>query len=167
MAQQLSQPVRVNVLLSDAQWEWPRAVEQIFQPRGINALVADSPNDILKLVTGNKIHLAIIDAALDNMSGVHTLRVIRQQDKLLPCILLANADNINRRVLEEALGLGVFSVIGKPVNLGLLANQIDKLFVKYYGSNMFSTKIQLGQSVSISVRHNVRMGNNRKPNGQN
>jgi DNA-binding response OmpR family regulator len=138
MTQRLSQPESVNVLLSNANWAWPQAVTQIFQPRGINALMADSANDMLRIVSGSRIHLAILDLAFGGASGMQTLKMLRSQDQLLPCILLAQ--EVDERLLAEALALDVFSVLAKPVDLHLLAGQIDRLFSKYYASNMFSAR---------------------------
>ncbi len=50
MAQRLSQPESVNVLISNANWPWPQAVAEIFQPLGINALIANSSNDIVRII---------------------------------------------------------------------------------------------------------------------
>ena len=139
MTQKFSQPASVNVMLANANWAWPQAVAQIFQPRGINALVADSTADMVRLVAHNKIHLAILDQTSggENTSGMHTLKIIRNHDRLLPCILLAH--NIDKHLLSEALALKAFSVVAKPVNLKLLAEQIHRLFLKYYSFDMFST----------------------------
>ena len=136
MPQRQSQPRSVNVLISAADWAWPQAVRDIFQPRGINALIANSPSDVINLVASSKIHLAILDAVLDNLSGMNTLKMARQHDPLLPCILLAREPG--RRLLAEALALDVFSVLAKPVDLDLLARQLDRLFHKYYASDVFS-----------------------------
>lgn len=130
----------MNVLISDANWAWPQAVSEIFQPRGINALMADSAGDVVRLVANNKIHLAILDMAPGgDLSGMQTLEVIRQHDRLLPCILLAQ--QIDERLLAQALALDAFSVLGKPVDLSVLAAQINRLFRKYYASDMFSVQV--------------------------
>ena len=133
MAQRLSQPENINVLISNADWAWPQAVAEIFQPRRVNALVANSVNDMVRLITYNKMHLASLDSHLDDLSGMQALKIIRQHDQLLPCILLAVQPS--RRLLAEALALNAFSVLAKPVDLSLLAEQIDRLFLKYYAIN--------------------------------
>ena len=133
MAQRLSQPNSINVLLSNPDWAWPQAVAEIFQPRQINALIANTLNDVLNLVSHNRMHLAILDSRTDEISGTGALKIIRQQDRLLPCILLA--EKPSRRLLAEALSLNAFSVLAKPVDLTLLAEQIDRLFLKYYNIN--------------------------------
>ena len=124
------------MLLSNADWAWPQAVTRIFQPRGVNPLVADTAGDIIRLVSHNRIHLAILDDALGDMSGVQALKIIRNYDRLMPCILLSQ--QVNDRLLSQALNLDVFSVVAKPVDINLLAGQIHRLFTKYYASNMFS-----------------------------
>ncbi len=133
MAQRLSQPENINVLIGNADWAWPQAVAQIFQPRRINALVADSLSDMVRLVAYNKMHLAILDSRPDDVSGMQALKIIRQHDQLLPCILLAVQPS--QRLLADALALKAFSVLAKPVDLTLLAEQIDRLFLKYYDIN--------------------------------
>jgi len=133
MAQRLSQPNNINVLISNPDWAWPQAVSEIFQPRQINALIANTLKDMLNLVSHNRMHLAILDSRFDEISGTGALKIIRQHDQLLPCILLA--EEPNRRLLAEALSLNAFSVLAKPVNLTLLAEQIDRLFLKYYDIN--------------------------------
>jgi len=140
MVPNLSQPRTVNVLLNSANWAWPQAVEKIFQPRGVNALLADTACDVVRLVDQNKIHLAILDISRDEHSGMQTLRMIRKHDRLMPCILLAQT--FDTRLLAEALFLHAFSVMGKPVDLNLLAGQVDRLFVKYYASDMFAASSQ-------------------------
>ena len=137
MMARLSQPGSINVLLTNANWAWPQAVAQIFQPRGINALVANSAAEMVRIVTTNKIHLAILDQATNDLSGMHTLKIIRNRDALIPCIVLAQ--HVDDHMLREALALKAFSVLAKPIDLELLVGQIDRLFTKYYASDVFST----------------------------
>lgn len=142
MAKRLSQPASINVLIGNADWAWPQAVESIFQPRGMNALVAESPEEAVQLVNKANIHLAILDvvgpqpvaqmrdANTSAQTGLAVLKRIRQRDQLVPLLLLA--ETIDDRLLAQALSLEVFSVLEKPVDLPLLAAQIDRLFSKYY-----------------------------------
>ena len=150
MALRLTKPDRVNVLIEDSDWAWPRAVREIFQPRGINALLAESTTEAVRLVSNNRIHLAILSYQCDSPAreptsthkpyhgalGLSMLRLVRKQDSLLPCILLAHS--VNDRLLAEALSLGAFSVLAKPVDMDLLGRQINRLFQKWYSSNVFS-----------------------------
>ena len=136
MVDQMAQPGSVNVMLSDAHWAWPQAVAEIFHPRGVNPLVAQSGEQMVRLVRSKTIHLAILDARMEDLTGVQVLRMLRHSDPNLPCILLAH--EVSDRLLERALSLDVFSVLAKPVDLRVLAAQVDRLFVKHYKSDVFS-----------------------------
>jgi DNA-binding NtrC family response regulator len=63
------------------------------------------------------------------------IKIIRSSFPLLPCILLA--DGAEEKLLSMALELDVFSVMNKPVDMQLLQNQLHRLFVKRYNSNLF------------------------------
>lgn len=144
MAFRFTQPDRITILIENANWAWPQAVTNIFQPRGISALVAQSTSDAVRLIRNNRIHLAIIDASelqpsspnvnRSESAGLNLLRTIHNQHRLVPCIVLA--EEINDRILNHALALGAFSVLKKPVDLNLLANRIDRLFAKLYDSSL-------------------------------
>ena len=152
MVPRFSQPDNVNVLISNAPWAWPRAVEEIFQPRGVNALLARDSGEIVNLIDTSRIHLAILDSGEDELTGIQTLRLIRQHNARVPCILLTQ--QIDKHLLSQALNLGVFSVVAKPVDMQLLAQQINRLFIKYYDSQLFSVvgenrRDPTGQTVTI------------------
>lgn len=127
-----------NVLLSQTHWNWPQAVADIFQPRGVNAMMASSADDIIKIAHTSTVHLAIVDSGMDELHGVRTVKVLRNYYQTLPCIMLA--DEGDNKVLAEALNLNVFSVLNKPVDIPLLEEQIDRLFRKFYESDLFSTR---------------------------
>ena len=40
--------------------------------------------------------------------------------------------------MDHALGMDVFSVISKPVDMQIFRQQLDRLFVKRYSSNVFA-----------------------------
>ncbi len=126
----------INVLVSQRNWAWPEAVRSIFRPRGINSLLAENTNDVLSIIRRRHIHTAIVDMSSDSLNGLSTIRIIRGHYPSLPCILLSNA--AEKDVLSKALQLDVFSVIAKPVNMNLLQEQLNKIFLKKYGSSVFS-----------------------------
>ena len=124
------------MLVSDADWAWPLAVQSIFMPRGVNALLATEANDVLDIIEQRRIHTAIVDMDSEKLSGLGTIKIIRAHYPLLPCILLARM--AERELLSDALELDVFSVIIKPVEMDVLLEQLNKLFIKRYNSNIFS-----------------------------
>jgi len=126
---------QINVLVSEADWAWPVAVREIFLPRGISMMLARRPSDVTDIMQHRRIHTAIVDMDAENLNGMGTLRIIRAQNPLLPCILLAH--DVEGKMLSKALELDVFSVIGKPVDFDVLVSQLDRLFTRRYNCDVF------------------------------
>jgi DNA-binding NtrC family response regulator len=125
----------VNVLASGANWAWPEALRYIFQPRGVNLLVAESTGEVVDIIKHKRIQATIVD--MDSRGGgLATIKIIRMNYPRLPCILLS--DRPGEAVLRAALGLDVFSVIDKPVNMGILREQLNRLFIKKYNRDNFA-----------------------------
>jgi len=128
-------PDQINVLLGRSDWDWPRAVEQLFAPRGIRAMVAVSAGDAVRILETSRVHMALLDVDSRTAGGLSMVRAIRGYEPQLPCITLSS--RWERPLLGEALELNVFSVMAKPVDMQVLQEQLNKLFVKQYNSDLF------------------------------
>jgi DNA-binding NtrC family response regulator len=135
MVLKLSKLDEVNVLTSRANWGWPEAARYIFQPRGINLLVAENTGEFVNIIERKRIHTVIVDMDCE-AGGLVTIKIIRMDYPRLPCILLSSKPG--EAILSEALGLDVFSVIDKPVNMCILREQLNRLFVKKYNNDIFA-----------------------------
>jgi len=135
MVSNLSKLEGVNVLASGANWAWPEALRNIFQPRDVRLLVAESAVEFVNIIESRRIHTTIVDMDSER-GGLATIKIIRVNYPLLPCILLASA--AGEAVLSKALRLDVFSVIDKPVNMSILREQLNRLFMKKYDSDIFA-----------------------------
>lgn len=137
MLAERSQLDDVNVIASAADWAWPEALRDLFRPRGVNLLVAESPGDFVEIIMRRRIHTTIVDMDSERSNGLATVKIIRMDFPLVPCILLtAEAD---QDVLGKALQLDVFGVIDKPVNMSILQQLLNRIFTKRYNSDLFAT----------------------------
>jgi DNA-binding NtrC family response regulator len=125
----------VNVLASGANWGWPEALRQIFRPSGANLLVAGNAGEFVDVIRRKRIHTIIVDIDSEK-GGLATIKIIRAEYPRLPCILLSSKPG--EAILSEALGLDVFSVIDKPVNMSILREQLHRLFIKKYNRDNFA-----------------------------
>ncbi len=135
MVSNLSQLDEVNVLVSEASWAWPEALRRIFRPRGINLLVAENAVEFINIIQRKRIHTTIVDMDSGQSNGLATIKIIRMDYPLLPCILLTST--AGKSLLDKALRLDVFSVIDKPVDMHILREQLNRLFTKKYNSSIF------------------------------
>jgi len=130
-----SQGGEINVLASGANWAWPEALRYIFQPRGVNLLVAESAGEFVNIIEQKRIHTTIVDMDCEESNGLTTIKIIHMDYPLLPCILLTS--RACEAMLTKALQLDVFSVIDKPVDMDILREQLNKLFIKKYNIDIF------------------------------
>ena len=125
----------VNVLASGANRAWPEALHDIFEPRGVNLLVAESAGEFVNVIQRRRIHTTIVD--MDSQAGgLATIKIIRMDYPLLPCILLTS--EAGEAVLSKALQLDVFGVVDKPVDMSVLRELLNRLFIKKYNSDIFA-----------------------------
>jgi DNA-binding NtrC family response regulator len=135
MVAHIDQLDRINILASQADWAWPLALQNLFQPRGINLLVARDLNEFVNVLKQQRIHTAIIDIDYPN-ANVAMLKVIRMDYPHVPCIALKSKPQ--RELLTEVLELDIFGVVNKPVDLNILQQLLNRLFIKKYHSNIFN-----------------------------
>jgi DNA-binding NtrC family response regulator len=126
----------INVLASEANWAWPEAQRNLFGPRGVNLLVAENTDEFVSIIEQRRIHTTIVDLDSGKSNGLTTVKIIRIDYPLLPCILLTGS--AGESMLSKALRLDVFSVIEKPVDMNILREQLNRLFVKKYNSDIFA-----------------------------
>jgi len=136
MVAERSQLGDVNVLASAASWAWPEALRSLFKPRGINLMVAENAGEFVHILGRTRIHTTILDMDSERSNALATIKIIRMDYPLLPCILLTS--QVDADVLGRALALDVFGVIGKPVNMEVLQQLLNRLFLKKYNSNIFA-----------------------------
>ena len=135
MVSNLSRLDEINVLASEADWAWPDAVRDIFRPRGVNLLVAGGAEQFINIIEQKRIHTTIVDMDSET-GGLATIKIIRMDYPLMPCILLTSG--AGEDLLGKALQLDVFSVIDKPIDMDVLREQLNRLFLKKYNSDIFA-----------------------------
>ena len=136
MVSNLSKSEEINVLASSANWAWPLALRNLFEPRGVNLLVAENTDEFVSIIEQRRIHTTIVDLDSEKSNGLTTVKIIRIDYPLLPCFLLTSV--ACEAILSKALRLDVFSVIEKPVDMNILREQLNRLFIKKYNSHIFS-----------------------------
>ncbi len=135
MVEGVPQTSEVNLLASQGCWAWPRAVTELFEPRGVNLIVVDNPTQFIQVLRQKRVHATIVDADA-GLGQLAALRAVRMDYPRIPCLVLAS--ECGQEMMDHALGMDVFSVIHKPVDMHIFRQQLDRLFVKRYSSHVFS-----------------------------
>ncbi len=129
---QATHETRFTVLLANDQEGWQGTVRQLLEPQGVQTLCARSGREALRMIQSQPIHVAVLDAQMPQLGGLQVIKLMRGQENPPPAILLAN--HLTNHLLHEALGMHVFSVLSKPVDLNVLLDSLARVMRRYYES---------------------------------
>src|SRR5205814_2897282 len=128
----VSSPNRLNVLLAHDSEGWQDVVRRLLEPQGVQTLAARSGREALDLIQSTQIHVAVLDQQMPQLGGLQVIRMMHNLKQAPPSILLAN--HLTDHLLHEALGMRVFSVLSKPVDLNMLLDALARLLKRRYAS---------------------------------
>jgi CheY-like chemotaxis protein len=102
-----------SILITDDDLEFRDTLRAVFEPEGFRTVLAGDGEEALEILHHEEIHLAFFDLHMPKLSGLEVLRLVKEFNSLLPCILMsAGLDDVVRRQAE----LLAFSVLAKPVS---------------------------------------------------
>ena len=123
---------RFTVLLANEQEGWHQTVQGLLKPQGVQTISAHSGREALDCIESRPIHAAVLDYQMPQLGGLQVIRLMHEQHKTVPSILLAN--DLTSYLLREALGMHVFSVLSKPVDTNLLLDALARILRRYHAS---------------------------------
>ena len=127
---------RFSVLLAQSQdaatHAWQDTVRRLLEPHGVNTLAARSGREALDLIQNRQVHVAVLDQQMPQLGGLQVVKIMRDLPGAPPAILLAH--HLTDHLLHEALGMRVFSVLSKPVDLNMLLDTLARVLRRHYRS---------------------------------
>lgn len=123
---------RFSVLLAQDNDSWPDTLRRLLEPQGVHTLAVRSGREALDVLQSTQIHVAILDQQMPQLGGLDVIKIIRAVKAAPPAILLAN--HLTDHLLHDALGLRVFSVLSKPVDLNMLLDTLARVMRRHYAS---------------------------------
>ena len=121
---------RFTVLLANEQEEWHQTVRGLLEPQGVQTVSAHNGREALDLIESTPVHVAVLDAQMPQLGGLQVIRMLRELHKATPAILLTS--HLPNYLLHEALGMQVFSVLSKPVDLNVLLDALARVLRRYH-----------------------------------
>ncbi len=102
-----------SLLITDDDVAFRETLQSVFEPEGYRTFLAGDGEEALHIVQSQKIHLVILDMHMPRLTGLETLRLMKQVKAILPCILMsAELDEV---IIEQARRAQAFEVLPKPV----------------------------------------------------
>src|SRR5262245_37005367 len=120
----------VSVLIADDDGTCRETLREIVEPQGYRTRLASSGEEALDIVREEPIHLALLDMHMPTLTGLETLRLVRQINAWLPCVLVtADASDA---LLRQAIQAHAFSVIHKPVSKSVVLYTVLRALARFH-----------------------------------
>ena len=120
-----------QLLITDDNPSFRQVLREVLEDRPFLILhEAESGEEAVDVVTTRRIDIVLLDMHMRVMTGLETLRVLKQLDIVRPCILITSdtSDDV-RRDAQEAQA---FSVLKKPVPRRQLVETVAQALTKAY-----------------------------------
>jgi DNA-binding NtrC family response regulator len=119
-----------SLLITDDDPDFRETLQVVFAPRGFRTLLAGDGEEALKIVRNQEVHLLLLDMHMPKLTGLETLRLVKQFKAMLPCILLSA--HWDEMLLAEVRRERAFSVLSKPVSLGQITGAVRQALERTY-----------------------------------
>ena len=102
-----------RILIVDDDDALRESLEMLLASEGYSVVTAHSGEQALEYTLDVRIHIVLLDMHMHVLTGLETLRVLKSQDAVRPCILITSEANDQLR--EDAQEADAFTVLNKPV----------------------------------------------------
>jgi CheY-like chemotaxis protein len=119
-----------SLLISDDDLGYRETLQSVFAPRGFHILLAGDGEEALQIVRTREVHLALLDMHMPKLTGLETLRLVKQFKAMLPCILMsAQWDD---GLMEQARLAHAFLVLPKTIPLRQITGAVWQALERTY-----------------------------------
>ncbi len=120
-----------NLLITDDDRALRETLRSVFEPRGFRTIMAGDGAEALAIVRRQPVHLLLTDMYMPKMTGIETIRRVKEVHVALPCILLSAS--LDEALAEEARQAEAFSVLPKPIRFAEVTRAVYHALHDVYG----------------------------------
>jgi CheY-like chemotaxis protein len=120
-----------SLLITDDDPDFRQTLCGVFDRRGFHTLTASDGAEALDIVEREQIHLLLLDMHMPRLTGLETLRRVRQLQLAVPCILMSG--QMDDVLAEAARAENAFTVLRKPVRFLEINRAVDSALKTIYG----------------------------------
>jgi len=113
-----------RVLIIDDDRDTAEGLTLLIEPRGYAARTAATGREARAILRAWEPQLVLMDMVLPDVQGLELLREFRESRPETQVIMVTGHRSAS--TVMEAMGAGAFSIIEKPVDLGILRAMLDK-----------------------------------------
>ena len=120
---------RGRVLVADDDPASAELLTYFLESNGFEVSTAPDGNRALEMGTSGDYQLVILDVHMPMYDGIELLQFLRKRHVLHPIKVIALTGDLSDETREALAGGGIDSFMTKPVDLGLLKDEVNRLLV--------------------------------------
>lgn len=119
-----------SLLITDDDPGFRETLRVVFEPKGFRTLLAGDGEEALKIVRNETVHVVLLDMHMPRLTGLETLRMLKEFRAMLPCILLSA--QLDELIVEQAERAHAFSVLSKTITVGQITGVVRQALQRTY-----------------------------------
>jgi len=122
-----------SLLITDDDLEFRQTLQGVFEPQGFRTFLAGDGEEALQIVRRQDVHVVLLDMHMPKLTGLETIRLLKQFRSLLPCILMSA--QLDDSLIEQAERAQAYSVLAKPVTFRQITGVVRQALERTYGGS--------------------------------
>jgi DNA-binding NtrC family response regulator len=119
-----------SLLITDDDPGFRETLRVIFEPKGFRTLLAGDGEEAIRIVHHEMVHVVLLDMHMPKLTGLETLRMLKEFRAMLPCILLSA--QLDESTVEQAHRAHAYSVLSKTVTVGQITYVVRQALQRTY-----------------------------------
>lgn len=119
-----------SLLITDDDRDFRETLRDVFESRGFATILAADGEEALTIVRSQTVHIILLDMHMPRLTGLETIRQLRQFPRPLPTILMSAA--LDQQIEQQARDEQVFSILAKPVSFATLRDVVRDAMMRTY-----------------------------------
>ena len=119
-----------SLLITDDDPGFRETLRVVFEPKGFRTLLAGDGEEALEIVHNETVHVVLLDMHMPKLTGLETLRMLKEFRTILPCILLSA--HLDDSTIEQARLAHAYSVLSKTVTIGQITGTVRQALQRTY-----------------------------------
>ena len=124
-----ARPGPYQLLIADDDAAFRDVLRSVFAPH-FELIVVASGEEAVAVVEFHPVHVALLDMHMHGMTGLETIRVLKQVNADAPCILITS--DASEQLRTDAAAADAFSVLKKPVTRRKLVTTVTSAIEDAY-----------------------------------
>jgi CheY-like chemotaxis protein len=119
-----------SLLITDDDPGFRETLRVVFEPRGFRTLLAGDGEEAIQVVRRETVHLVLLDMHMPKLTGLETLRRLKEFRALLPCILLSA--QLDEQIVQQAQEAHADSVLSKMLTIRQITAAVFRTLQQAY-----------------------------------